>query len=180
MTFPIPSAKLFSTETTAVQGKIDNNANAVVNLTIQPNDDSSKVEYRDAETNDESNPYGSGVFIVDSKNVKKNRDITIESKHECFYRTVLEAYMDNPLFINKCVLMKTSVLTDFIKVLTDADAVEIDTIQDIECCGKPTRYNIIENIVVIKNNIRSDFKVTYNEWHRMFEDYHISLKFTVD
>ena len=185
MTFPIPSAKLFSTETTAVQGQIDNKANAVVNLTISPKEEQ-MVEYKDNEQPDSSNPYGSGVFVVDPKYVKgKNRDLSeptqsLESKHECFYRTVLEAYMSNPLYVNHCVLMKTNVLTEFIKVLTDADKVEIDTLQDISCCGRPTKYNAIENIVVIKNNVRSDFKVSYNEWYRMLKDYRISLKFTVD
>ena len=36
MTFPVPSAKLFTTETSAIGGKVDNNAKAVVNLTITP------------------------------------------------------------------------------------------------------------------------------------------------
>ena len=34
MTFPVPSAKLFTTETSAIGDKVDNKANAVVNLTI--------------------------------------------------------------------------------------------------------------------------------------------------
>ena len=36
MTFPVPSAKLFTTETSAIGGKVDNNAKAVVNLHITP------------------------------------------------------------------------------------------------------------------------------------------------
>ena len=178
MTFPIPSAKLFSTEQTGIQGKVDNKANAVVNLTISPSKEK-LVEYKE----EDDNPYGSGVFVVnkeraiqeDLKEAEKK-----ESKYECFYRTVLEAYMDNPIFINQRVLMKTNILTEFIKTLTDADSVEIDTMRDVECCGQPTKYNVIENIVVVKNKIRSDFKVSYNEWYRLLKDYRISLKFTVD
>ena len=36
MTFPVPRAKLFTTETSAIGGKVDNNIKAVVNLTIIP------------------------------------------------------------------------------------------------------------------------------------------------
>ena len=36
MTFPVPSAKLFTTETSAIGGKVDNNAKAVINLNITP------------------------------------------------------------------------------------------------------------------------------------------------
>ena len=79
-----------------------------------------------------------------------------------------------------CPYEDKSFNTIFIKALTDAEEVQIGTSTDIECCGKPTKYNIIDNIVVIKNGVRSDFKVTYNEWYRMLKDYRISLKFTVD
>ena len=182
MSFPIPSAKLFTSEEHAISGKVDNKANAVVNLTINPSEEK-LVEYKKDEK-PEDNPYGSGVFVL-NKEKTKTREVenpyeNIETKHECFYRTVLEAYMNNPLYVNNCVLMKTNVLTEFIKALTDAEEVQIGTSTDIECCGKPTKYNVIDNIVVIKNGVRSDFKVTYNEWYRMLKDYRISLKFTVD
>ena len=183
MTFPIPSMKLFTTESTCGQGKVDNKAEAVVNLTVNPSSEK-LVEYRE-EKSETDNPYGSGVFVVNSS-PKKTREVnetavqTKESKLECFYRTVLEAYMNNPLIINKCVLMKTHVLAEFIKVLTDSDDVEVGIMTDVSCCGKPTDYNVIDNIVLVKDGIRNDFKVAENEWYRMLKDYRISLKFTVD
>ena len=178
MTFPVPSAKLFNTETSAIGGKVDNKANAVVNLTISPpqkkeepvqvqyrveEDDTPKV-YAEAEA-DEENPYS---------NVKT------ETKYECFYRTVLEAYMNNPSFVKSYILFKTNVLSEFIRVLTEADSVEITLSEDVECCGKTTKINVVDTIIVVKDSVRSDFQVNYNEWYTLFKDYKISLKYTLD
>ena len=179
MTFPIPSARLFTTDSTAVSGKVDNKANAVVNIAIQKSPEV-PAEYKEREVKEETdNPYASGVFVVNSEPEVKEPE-KAETKTECFYRTILEAYMENPLIINNCVLMKTKVLEEFIKILTDADACEVGILADVSCCGKPTDYNIVENIVVIKNGTRNDFKVSYNDWYRKLKDFRISLKFTVD
>ena len=45
MSFPIPSAKLFTSEEHAISGKVDNKANAVVNLTINPSEEK-LVDYK--------------------------------------------------------------------------------------------------------------------------------------
>ena len=47
MTYPIPSAKIFSTETQTVNGALNNKANAVVNLNISRDVTEEKlVEYK--------------------------------------------------------------------------------------------------------------------------------------
>ena len=160
MTYPIPSAKIFSTETQTVNGALNNKANAVVNLNISRDVTEEKlVEY--SEKNNEDNPY---------------EDVLI-----CrFYEEVLNAYMNNPIYINQKVLMKTSNLANLVKELCDADEVNIELGCDISCCGKPTQYNTVENIVVVKNKERTDFKVSHNEWYRKLKDYRISLNFTID
>ena len=83
MTFPVPSAKLFTTETSAIGGKVNNKANAVVNLTITPRrknllkknkeepvqvqyrveeDNTPKVYAADDEDQEEENPF-SAFFL---------------------------------------------------------------------------------------------------------------------
>ena len=88
--------------------------------------------------------------------------------------------MNSPVLIKKFILFKTSVLQEFIRVLTEADSVEVTLSEDVECCGKTTKINAVDSIIVVKDNVRSDFQVNYNEWYTLFKDYKISLKFTLD
>ena len=172
MTYPIPCAKIFSTETQTVNGQLNNKANAVVNLNISRDVTKEKlVEY--AEKNNEDNPYEDVLICRNSEQVKQDKMAT-------FYEEVLNAYMNNPIYINQKVLMKTSNLANLVKELCDADEVNIELGCDISCCGKPTQYNTVENIVVVKNKERTDFKVSHNEWYRKLKDYRISLNFTID
>ena len=172
MTYPIPSAKIFSTETQTVNGALNNKANAVVNLNISRDVTEEKlVEY--SEKNNEDNPYEEVLLCRNSEQVKQDKMTT-------FYEEVLNAYMNNPIYINQKVLMKTSNLANLVKELCDADEVNIELGCDISCCGKPTQYNTVENIVVVKNKERTDFKVSHNEWYRKLKDYRISLNFTID
>ena len=172
MTYPIPSAKIFSTETQTINGALNNKANAVVNLNISRDVTEEKlVEY--SEKNNEDNPYEDVLICRNSEQVKQDKMTT-------FYEEVLNAYMNNPIYINQKVLMKTSNLANLIKELCDADEVNIELGCDISCCGKPTQYNTVENIVVVKNKERTDFKVSHNEWYRKLKDYRISLNFTID
>ena len=169
MTYPIPSARIFSTETQTNNGQLKNKASAVVNLNISRDvPEETKAEYPDKE-----DPY-EGITVV------RSSDETIPTKKEIFYEAVLDAYMNNPIFSNQYVVMKTEKLVNLVKALTDADEVEITNLIDIGCCGRPTKYNRVDSIVVIKNNSRVDFKVSYNEWYRMLQDYRVSLKFTQD
>ena len=201
MTFPVPSAKLFTTETSAIGGKVDNNAKAIVNLHITPSkeklinkkklrveeDNSPKVyaaneeepiqvQYR-VEEDDTPKVYAAAD---DEEEENPYTQIKTESKYECFYRTVLEAYLNVPILIKKFVLFKTSVLAEFIKVLTEAESVEVSLSEDVECCGKTTKINVFDSIIVVKESVSSDFQVNYIEWYTLFKDYKISLKYILD
>ena len=199
MTFPVPSAKLFTTETSAIGGKVDDNAKAVANLHITPSkerllkkkeepvqvqyrtgDDNTPKVYNDVNTEEE---YVPKVYAADDEDEDEENpytEVNTESKYECFYRTVLEAYMNNPIFVKKFILFKTSVLQEFIRVLTEADSVEVTISEDVECCGKTTKINTVDSIIVVKDSVRSDFQVSPNEWYTLFKDYKISLKYTLD
>ena len=198
MTFPVPSAKLFTTETSAISGKVDNNAKAVVNLHITPSkerllkkkEEPVQVQYRTEEDNTPKvynevtteEEYVPKVYAADDDDEDENpyTEIKTETKYECFYRTVLEAYMKSPIFVKKFILFKTSVLQEFIRVLTEADSVEVTLSEDVECCGKTTKINAVDSIIVVKDNVRSDFQVNYNEWYTLFKDFKVSLKYTLD
>ena len=52
--------------------------------------------------------------------------------------------------------------------------------EDIECCGKTTKINAVDSVIVVKDSVRSDFQVNYNEWYTMFKDYKVSLKYVIN
>ena len=155
MTLPIPHARVFTTEKQKVSNQLQNKV--VVNLSREPTNEEIKVSYPPEQ--EETNPY-EGVTVVPREAVK-------ETSNETFYRTLLEAYMDNPLK-----------LANLIKTMTEADEVNIEIGTDISCCGRATPYNIIQSIVIIKNGIRNDFEITYNQAYRKLVDYRVS--FTTD
>ena len=170
MTLPLNAkARVFTTEKQKVKNNIEQRV--VVNLAPDQSNPqipiSREVSYPPEESD---NPY-EGVTIVKP---------TSETTAETFYRTLLEAYMDNPIYVNQYIVMKASVLAELIKVMTCADEVEITHSCDITCCSRATPYNVIDSIVVIKNKIRNDLEITYNDVYRKLKDYRVSLKFTVD
>ena len=182
MTLPLNAkARVFTTEKQKVSTNNKNNIEqrVVVNLSPESNKPVTReVSYpptEESDTND--NPY-EGVTIVNPSETKT--ETNSETKSEIFYRTLLEAYMNNPLYVNSYIVMKASVLAELIKVMTDAEEVEITHSCDITCCSRATPYNLIDSIVVIKNKIRNDLEITYNDVYRKLKDYRVSLKFTID
>ena len=177
MTLPLNAkARVFTTEKQKVNNNIEQRV--VVNLTPEANKPITReVSYPPEESD---NPY-EGITIVKPTTESINTEsINTESINETFYRTLLEAYMNNPLYVNQYIVMKASVLAELIKVMTSAEEVEITHSCDITCCSRATPYNLIDSIVVIKNKIRNDLEITYNDVYRKLKDYRVSLKFTSD
>lgn len=136
------------------------NANATVNLHIDPSADEIKVNY----------PSNDSPYAGLSENTNKEKVLSL----------LLEAYANNPVFLNKFVIMQNEKLIEVVKLLTGADAVDIEYSTDIDCCGKPSKFNSIGGIVIIHDGKRTDFEITYNDSYRLLKDYHISTKFTHD
>ena len=178
MTLPLNAkARVFTTEKQKVNNNIEQRV--VVNLTPEASQNTQPVTREVSYPPEESdNPY-EGITIVKPNNNNKSESNT-ESINETFYRTLLEAYMNNPLYVNQYIVMKASVLAELIKVMTSAEEVEITHSCDITCCSRATPYNLIDSIVVIKNKIRNDLEITYNDVYRKLKDYRVSLKFTSD
>jgi hypothetical protein len=157
----IPPLRIFSTESTAVQGKVIQTVTVNTNMPC-------KNEEKEEETV-KYNPY---------KNLK-TRDLQTTSEVQIL-ELILNAYMSNPLVINQYIIMTTDRLADLIKTMTQADNVEIQVGYDVTCCGQATNYNLVDAIIVMKDETRSDFQVAYNDLYRKLNDYRISLKWTTD
>ena len=123
--------------------------------------------------------YVEGDIAVVQPTMKK-REIT-PANEKNVYRLIADAYMKNPIKINDYVIMKGEQLCQLIKELTGAKEVEVEAEVDINCCGVPSKYNLINNIICIKDDgTRVDFEIEYNKDFRLLQDYKISTKFTYD
>jgi hypothetical protein len=156
MSHIIPPMRIFSTESTAVSGTVSQ----TVNVTVPPTNAEYPNVYNDLKTRDLNLPNQSNEVIC--------------------LEMILQAYMNNPFVVNRYIIMPTEKLAQLIKTMCDADEVEIRVDLDITCCGQATNYNLIDAIIVVKNNQRTDFQVAYNELYRKVNDYRISLKYSTD
>ena len=88
-------------------------------------------------------------------------------------------YSENPLKINSYVVCKSKALMDMIKLLTEADKVEI-LIDDSEvgcgCSSTNPKIMKIDKIIVTKDNKSEELKYCYNDIYTEFIKYGISLK----
>ena len=105
-----------------------------------------------------------------------------EEKAKDVYKLILEAHMNNPIRgTNQVVIMSMSNLAKLVQELTDCKEVQITSVVDVECCGKPTKYNTIGQIVCItENDVRVDFEIEYNKEWRLLKDYRISTNIAYD
>jgi hypothetical protein len=64
---------------------------------------------------------------------------------------IIELLQSNPLKLNKIIVPTEDAFKELIIVLTAADDVEIRYSEDITCGIKSSKYRLIEDIIVIKN-----------------------------
>ena len=120
-----------------------------------------EIKVLTSETNNSSASASATVNIVPDVNVKyvegdiavvqptmKKREITTENEKNV-YKLIADAYMKNPIKINEYVIMKGEDLCQLIKELTGAKEVEVEAEVDINCCGVPSKYNLINNNKVV-------------------------------
>ena len=85
----------------------------------------------------------------------------------------------NPLIINKYIISPKDILANLIKLLTEADKVDITlTIEDIGCsCSANSKYAAVDKIYVTKNGSTSILKYGFAETLQILENHRISTKF---
>ena len=117
---------------------------------------------------------------------------TLEKKNK-FLEMLVAMYETNPLKINSYVVCDSKLLMNMIKLLTDADKIELVLDEsDVGCgCGlakaRPehggrganSKFIKIDKILVYKNNKAEDLKYGYNEIYTQFIRYGVSLKIVV-
>ena len=153
----------------------------------QPSNQSSSINFIPVET---SSPSPSTPQSNSPSALVQDRGIAdlgieldeLETKNH-FLEMVIQMYENNPLKINSYLICESNLLMDMIKLLTQADKVEL-VIEDCEAsCGciasNEKGLMKISKIMITKNQQTEDFKYCYNNIYSQFIKYGISLKLTV-
>ena len=142
----------------------------------------------------DSNPYN---FNDKSKHVDKTEQVQYPNENTIleeqkkkleellkYKENVIEALTSllsiieaNPLIINKCIIAKLEDLAQLIKLLTEADNVQINTDNDVACsCFKDLDFVHVDKIYVVKNNETLNFKYSFPDANKILHDHHVSVK----
>ncbi len=146
-----------------------------------------KVENETQQTTDD-NPYANlpqeqaPVSTRDIESaMRKTEEISesIEEKNNTIkaLTLIIDIIQNNPLVVNKYVVAELDTLAELIRLITNADEVEIDT-DDIECTCTQPKYRIIRRIFIKKQGEIygiSQAPVIM----RLFDNYKISLNFCI-
>ena len=125
--------------------------------------DIGQVQYRDLETAEQTKD--------DLTNLVQEKDNLIEA-----LSLIIDIYKNNPLKVNHCLLASADVLRELVRLLTNADSVDIQY-ADIECTCMKARYKTIKRIYIkSKDQIYSiDMCPAVLQ---MLENFNISVNFT--
>ena len=103
-------------------------------------------------------------------------DIAQKEKQIEILELLLNIYENNPLIVNSLVICKAQDLMQLIKLITDADKVEIMLDSDKTCQCSQSKFSYIESIFVTKEGKAVDFKYGFNDKYTLLVKHAISLK----
>ena len=89
---------------------------------------------------------------------------------------IIDIMQSNPLMINKFIVPKESYFRDLICVLTHAEDVDIKRVEEVGCTLSSKKYDLIDDIFVIKDGEPKSLKYAYPEVARLFDRFNISIK----
>ena len=202
----IPSSKLLKTSksilaiadlkhnspTTTQNTKHENSLSSNQNVNIVVSGD--KVAYPKVDLeNHEENPYNHSEPEVMTRSIndalQKTEEISetmaqggqnaLEEKENVIkaLTLIIEILQSNPLIVNKYVVAEEETLAELIRLMTNSEAVEIDT-SDVECSCLRSQYKIIKRIYITKDNevySISQCPVLF----KLFDNYRISLNLVI-
>ena len=89
---------------------------------------------------------------------------------------IIDIMQSNPLMINKFIVPKESYFRDLICVLTHAEDVDIKRVEEVGCTLSSKKYDLIDDIFVVKDGEPKSLKYAYPEVARLFDRFNISIK----
>ena len=89
---------------------------------------------------------------------------------------IIDLIQSNPLKINKYIVPTEKTFRELICVLTNAEDVDIKRVEEVGCTLSSKKYDLIDDIFVIKDGDPKSLKYGYPEVSRLFDRFDISLK----
>lgn len=139
-------------------------------------------------SNNDSVNYDSTSPSIASQSLESKQDAnalaidpevkSLQAENE-FLKAILRIYINQKLYFNgKYIVCTPDELMELIKLLTEADTVEIETEQiEVSCLGNPkVPYSKVLNIWIGQQGQRSIFKYNYSRFLSLFDECKISLK----
>ena len=125
------------------------------------------------------------IFERDVENSEKFSEVQhfVKSKDNLInaLSLIINIIENNPLVVNKAVIADIDSLSHLISFLTEADAVDIQTSQDVDCsCVHSQKFIAVDKILITKNNETLNFKYHFADALKVLDDHHISVKFVTD
>ena len=88
---------------------------------------------------------------------------------------IIDIMQNNPLVINKLIVAYAQQFKDLVQVLTNADDVDVQYIEDVGCFAS-SKYKLVDDIYVIKDGDAQSLKYSYPDVLRLFDRFKISVK----
>lgn len=113
------------------------------------------------------------------RDIDLTADIVQKEKQIEILELLLNIYEHNPLIVNSLVVCKANDLMQLIKLITDAEKVELMLDADRTCQCSQSKFSYIESIFVTKDGKSVDFKYGFNDKYTLLVKHAISLKVVV-
>ena len=161
--------------------KVDNQKQVV---TVNPVNNINVNVRSPAEIQNESDktviyPDDSGIYVqATQENINKlTSDLAQQMSNNEALKIIISMFKDNPIFVNALLLTDDEKLAQLVKLLTNADEVNIDAenIGEMGCCT-PKMYRKVNAIYVITNGNTKNLKYDYPDIMKQLKDLGINTK----
>ena len=115
----------------------------------------------------ETNPYAD---IDELQFIIKNNETAVRA-----LIMIIDILQSNPLIINKLVVAYDDAFKELIKLLTSADDVDIQYVDEVSCFAS-SKYKLIDDVYVISGNESISLKYGFPDVMRLFDRFKISTK----
>lgn len=120
-----------------------------------------------------------GVPQFAERDIDLTVDIAQKEKQIEILELLLNIYENNPLIVNSLVICKAQDLMQLIKLITDADKVELMLDADKSCSCSSSKFTYVDSIFVTREGKTVDFKLAFNDKYTLLLKHAISLKAVV-
>lgn len=174
MSHALKGSRILSSESDAsVKVKQDQNTN--ITLKLEP----SQSQFSQCAETTVHYPAPEEVPQSAERDIDLTADIAQKEKQIEILELLLHIYENNPLIVNSLVVCKAKDLMQLIKLITDAEKVEIMCDEDKTCKCCTSKFTYIDSIFVTKDGKSVDFKYGFNDKYTLLMKHAICLKVIV-